>query len=120
MALGATPKAALMRIADALTAYAAEQGWGPTEYRILFRPSQRWGRIRVLFVAKDFGGSSSHEMWVRAWDAIEKALNSGPDIGYSVGLVVRDWNEVTQRGAHSIPPGYIDYQELRLIPSVTD
>src|SRR5438045_5378868 len=120
MALGSTLKAALVRIADALTAYAAEQGWKPNEYRILFRPSQRWGRIRVLFIAKDFAGFSSQEMWARVWDAIEKELNPGPGIGYSVGLVVLDWNEVNQRGASAIPPGYIDSKELLVIPSVTD
>src|SRR5436309_10250350 len=114
MALGSTLKAALVRIADALTTYAADQGWKPNEYRILFRRSQRWGRIRVLFLAKDFAGSSSHEMWARVWDAIEKELNSGPGIGYSVGLVVLDGNEVKQRGASAIPPGYLDSKEVLL------
>ncbi len=31
-------------------------------------------------------------------------------MGYSVGLSVRDWNQVNQGGAYSIPPGYIDYE----------
>jgi hypothetical protein len=59
-------------------------------------------------------------MWVRVWKAIERALKSRPDIGYSVGLTVLDWNEVNQRVAYAIPPGYIDSNDLLLIPSVTD
>jgi hypothetical protein len=120
MALGATLKAVLTLIADALTAFAVEQGWNSNEYRILFHVNPRWGRIRVFFIAKDFGGASSQEIWTRVWDSIEKSLNSGPEIGYSIGLSVRDWDQVNQGGAYSIPPGYIDYKDLLLIPSVTD
>jgi hypothetical protein len=120
MALGSTMKAALKRIADALAAFATDQGWQPDEYQILFHVSQKWGRIRVFFITKDFGNVSRHEMWARVWDYLEKSLKNGPDIGFSVGLSVRDWSQVNQGGAYSIPPGYVDQKELLLIPSVTD
>ena len=120
MALSATLKAVLTRIADALGAFAADQGWDPDEYRILFHHDTRWGRIRVFFIAKDFGKSSPLEMWERVWDSIEKALKSGPDSGYSVGLSVRDGGQVMQGGAYAIPPGYVDQKELLMMPSVTD
>jgi hypothetical protein len=120
MALGSTVKSALQRIADALTAFAAKQGWKPNEYRILFRVSQRWGRIRVFFIAKEFGALSRQEVWVQVWDHLENSLKSGPEIGFSVGLSVRDWNQVNQGGAYAIPPGYVDHKELLLTPSVTD
>jgi hypothetical protein len=120
MALGSTMKTALKRIADALDRFAAEQGWKPDEYQILFRVSHGWGRIRVFFIVKDFGNLSRQEAWVRIWDYLENSFKNGPDIGYSVGLSVRDRSQVNQGGAYSIPPGYVDHKELLLIPSASD
>jgi hypothetical protein len=120
MALGTTLKTALKRIADALEGFAAEQGWKSNEYQILFHASQKWGRIRVFFIIKDFGGLSSQDMWARVWDYMESSFKSGPDIGFSVGLSIRDWSQLNQGGGYSIPPGYVDYRELLLIPSASD
>ncbi len=120
MALGTTMKSAVKRIADALTDFASREGWKPNEYQILFYRSSRWGRIRVFFITKDFGGLSRQEMWARVSDHLEKELTKGPDIGYSVGLSVRDWSQVNQGGAYSIPVGFIDHKELLLTPSVTE
>jgi hypothetical protein len=120
MAFGTTMKSAVKRIADALTAFASQQGWCPSEYQILFYRSSRWGRIRVFFITKDFGGLSRQEMWSRVSEYLEQELAKGPDIGYSVGLSVRDWSQVNQGGSYSIPAGYIDHKELLLTPSVTE
>jgi hypothetical protein len=120
MAIGATMKSAIKRIADALANFASQHGWKPDEYQILFYRSGRWGRIRVFFIAKDFGGLSRQEMWSRVSDYLDKELASGPDIGYSLGLSVRDWSQVNQGGAYSIPLGYIDNRELLMTPSVAD
>jgi hypothetical protein len=120
MALGTTMKSAVKRIGDALTDFASQQGWTPDEFRILFYRNARWGRIRVFFILKDFGGLAPQETWVRVFDHLRKELAKGPDIGYSVGLSVHDWNQVNQGGSYSVPPGFIDYSELLLTPSVTD
>jgi hypothetical protein len=120
MALGATVKTALIRISNSLVAFADEQGWKPDEYRILFHVSQKWGRIRVFFVVKDFGAKSSQEMWVQVFDHLERAFKTGPDIGFSIGLSVRDFDQLKKGPAYSVPPGYVDHKELLLAPSVTD
>lgn len=120
MALGSTMKAAAKRIAEALNDFAVRQGWKPNEYQILFHLNPKWGRIRVFFIAKDFGGLTRQELWGRVLEHMERELAKGPDLGYSVGLSVRDWNQVNQGAAYSVPPGYIDYNELLLAPSVTD
>jgi len=120
MALSSTVKTALTRISNALTDFAKDQGWKENEYRILFHVSQKWGRIRVFFVVKALGDLSSQEMWVRVWDYMENSFKNGPDIGYSVGLSLRDWNELSQGPAYRIPRGYVDSKELLMMPSVTD
>jgi hypothetical protein len=120
MALGTTMNSVITRITAALTDFASQQGWKPNEYQILFYPSSRWGRIRVFFIVKDFGGLSRQDMWGRVSDYLETELAKGPDIGYSLGLSVRDWSQVNQGGAYSIPLGYIDHRELIMTPSVVD
>jgi hypothetical protein len=120
MALGTTMKSVLRRIVDALEQFAAAERWAPNEYQILFRVSQKWGRIRVFFIVKDLGNLSPQDMWVRVWDHLENSLKNGPDIGYSVGLSVHDLSQVNQGGAHSVPRGYVDQKELLLSPSASD
>jgi hypothetical protein len=120
MALGTTMKSAIKRIADTLVDFASQLGWKPEEYQILFYQSSRWGRIRVFFIAKDFGGRSRQDFWALVSDFLEKELAKGPDIGFSLGLSVRDWAQVNQGGAYSIPQGYIDHRELLMTPSVVD
>jgi hypothetical protein len=120
MALGTTMKSAIKRVANPLVDFASQEGWKPDEYQVLFHQSSRWGRIRVFFIAKNFGGLSRQDMWARVSDHLEKEIAKGPDIGYSLGLSVRDWDQVNQGGAYSVPPGYIDYRELLMTPSVAD
>jgi hypothetical protein len=112
MALRTILRSALTRISKALNEFASETGWKAGEYKILFAVNQKWGRIRVFFVVKDFEGLSEQDMWGRVWDHLEKSLKSGPDIGYSVGLSVHSWDQVKQGGTYSIPPDYVDEEEL--------
>jgi len=108
-------RTALRRIAAALRDFANEQGWGRDDYQILFRVLEDWGRITIFFVVKDFGSLSKNEMWVRATDHLEKSLKQGGDIGFSVGLSVRTFDDVAQGGSNSIPEGYVE-EELLLGP----
>jgi Flavin containing amine oxidoreductase len=119
MALGPALRMKLTHIAKALKDFASEQGWGPGEYKILFRVLKTWGKISVYFVVKDFGGLSEREMWERVWDHLKKSLASEGDAGYSVGLSVHDWEQVNQGGTYSIPKSYIDEEELLPSASVT-
>ena len=113
-------KTALARIVDALKHFAKDRGWEPDDYEIQFRVSEQWGRISVMLIAEDFGGLSNREMWNQLFDYVEKELNQGPDIGFSLGLSVREKKQVEQGGPYSIPLGYVDYKELLLIPSASD
>jgi hypothetical protein len=54
------------------------------------------------------------------WDHLEKKLSSGPDIGYSVGLSVRSWDQVNQGGLYSIPSDYQDVSDLLNAVSVAN
>lgn len=96
MALGSTMKTAAKRIADVLMDFAVRQGWKPDEYQIFFHLNPGWGRIRVFFIVKDFGGLTRQEMWGRVLEHMERELGRGPDLGYSVGLSVRDWGQVNR------------------------
>jgi hypothetical protein len=112
MALSPTLRSALTRISTALNDFASQRGWKPGEYKVLIHVSQKWGRIRVFFIVKDFEGLSEQDMWAQVWDHLEKTLESGPDLVYSVGLSVRSWDQVKQGGMYSIPLGYVDEEEL--------
>jgi len=103
-------------IAKALKEFATEQSWNAGEYKILFRASRRWGIIYVFFVTKDFGKFSNQDMWVMVWKHLEKSLATGPAIGYTIRLAVRDWKQVEEGGIYSIPPGFVDQEELLTVP----
>jgi hypothetical protein len=105
-------KAALMRITKALQDFAKAQNWKPGEYWILFRVSEEWGRIRIILVAEDFGGRSNQEVWNELFDHLEKTLNRGADVGFSLGFSVRERKQVEQGGMYSIPEGYFYAEEL--------
>lgn len=118
MALGTTirTRTALRRISAALKDFAKEQGWGPDDYKIFFRvASQDWGRITIFFIVKDFGGLSRNEMWVRVTDYLEHSLQRGGDIGFSIGLSVRTFDQVAQGRSNSVPDGYVE-EEILLGP----
>ena len=120
MALGTTLRSALTSISKSLNGLASEAGWNTDEYKILFAVNREWGRIRVFFIVKDFEGMSERDMWGRVWDHLEKSLKSGPDIGYSIGLSVHSWDQVKQGGIYSIPPDYVDSEELLATATATD
>ena len=120
MALNSTLRSALTRISKALHEFASQRGWNSGEFKVLFHVSQKWRRIRVFFIVKDFGNLSEQEMWVQVWDHLEASLASGPDLIYNVGLSVRTWEQVNQGGMYSIPLGYVDEEELLVTPSLTD
>lgn len=113
-----TTKAALARIAQALAEFAKEQGWTPDQYQLLFRVLEDWGRISVMLVADDFKGLSNRAMWDKVFDSLEAKLKSGGDIGFSVGLSVRERKQVEQGGMYTIPESYVDAADLLPASSV--
>jgi hypothetical protein len=109
---------AVRRIADALNKFAKERGWSAADYQIYIRVNEEWRRIRVTFVARDFGTKSTTEMWEMVHDFLEKELASGPDLGFSIGLSTRDFDQVAQGGIYSIPEGYTELADY-LVPGPT-
>lgn len=105
-------RTALRRIVAALGEFAREQGWQPEDFQILFRVLEDWGRITVFFVVKDFGGLSQNDMWLRISDHLEKSLQRDGDLGFSVGLTVRTFDQVAGGGPNSIPEGYVEAEML--------
>jgi hypothetical protein len=110
---------ALRRISAALRDFAKHEGWQPDEYQILFRVLENWGRISALLVVKDFGGLTEKEMWGRVVDHLDQSLKPGGDIGFSIGLSVRERKQVEQGGMYAIPEGYVE-EELLLNPAGRD
>ena len=110
---------ALRRIAEALRNFAKLQRWQPDEYEILFRVLEDWGRISVLLIVKDFGTLTEKEMWLQVWNHLEESLKNGGDIGFSVGLSVRDSKQLEHGGMYAVPEGYVE-EELLLNPAGND
>lgn len=107
-----TTRTALERIAQALVKFAKQQNWDSKDYRILFRVLEDWGRITVMLVADDFKGRSNRDMWNDVADWLDQELKPGGDIGFSIGLSVREKKQVEQGGMYTIPEGYVDSSEL--------
>ena len=111
---------AMTRISAALKDFAAQKGWKPHEYQILFRNLEQWGRISVFFIVEDFSGLTNKEMWCEVFDYLEKSLNQQGDTGFSVGLSVRQNKQVEEGGMYSIPVGFVSEDELLLNPAGAD
>jgi hypothetical protein len=110
----------MSRISKALKDFAAEKGWKPEEYQILFRNLEQWGRISVFFIVESFSGLTNKDMWSQVFDHLERSLKKQGDIGFSVGLSVREKKKVDEGGMHSIPVGFVSEEELLLNPVAVD
>jgi hypothetical protein len=115
-----TTKDVLRRIAKALVDFAKEQGWNKDQYQILFRLMEEWGRITVMLVVDDFAGRSEQAMWSLVHDYLEKALKREGDIGFSLGLSVREKSQVERGGLYAIPDSYVEVADLLPASSVGD
>lgn len=105
-------KAVVRRIAEALVAFAKEQAWKKDQYELLFHLQEEWGRITVMLVAEDFGGRSDREMWDLVYHYLERSLKEDGDIGFSLGLAVRERSQVEHGGIYSIPDTYVEVADL--------
>jgi hypothetical protein len=107
-----TTKAVLRRIANALVDFAKQQGWSQDQYQIFFRVLEDWGRITVMLVVDDFGGRSEQAMWSLVHDHLEQSIKRDGDIGFSLGLSVRERRQVEQGGIYAIPDSYVEVADL--------
>jgi hypothetical protein len=107
-----TTKTALARIARALDEFAKKQGWKKDQYQVLFHLQEEWGRITVMLVAEDFGGRTEREMWDQVFDFLENSLRKDGEIGFSLGLSVREKSQVERGGRSTIPETYVEAADL--------
>jgi len=110
----------MTRISKALRDFADTKGWKPDEYEILFRNLEQWGRISVFLIAESFSGLTNKQMWSEVFDHLERSLKQHGDIGFSIGLSVREKKQVEEGGMHSIPVGFVGEEELLLNPAGAD
>jgi hypothetical protein len=113
-------KAVIRRTAEALAEFAKEQGWKKDQYQLLFHLQEEWGRITVMLVAEDFGGRSDREMWDLVYDYLQRSLKQEGDIGFSLGLAVREKSQVEKGGLYSIPDTYVEVADLLPASSLDD
>jgi hypothetical protein len=116
IAMACTPtlitRQAMRRITKALKDFAAKKGWEPEDCQILFRNLEEWGRISVFFIVESFSGLSHKDMWAQVFDYLEQSLNQSGAFGFSVGITVRERQQVEQGGMYSIPDGFMDEEDL--------
>jgi len=62
--------------------------------------------------------STLKEMWGRVVDFLDQSLQPDGDIGFSVGLSVRESKQVEEGGMYSIPEGYVEEEHLLNLASL--
>jgi hypothetical protein len=115
-----TTKSAVRRIAKAFVEFAKELGWRKDQYELLFHLQEEWGRITVMLIAEDFGGRSAREMWDLVYDHVQRSLKQEGDIGFSLGLAVREKSQVERGGIYAIPDTYVEVADLLPASSLDD
>ncbi len=105
-------KNAVGRIAVAFHQYATKQGWKADDYRILVEVKPEWGRIHVVFVAREFPGTHPEDQWLSVIEFLDATLADSPELLESLNLTLRTFDQVQQGGLYSLSPDYIDVDEL--------
>ncbi|CAN5853996.1 hypothetical protein BH23PLA1_BH23PLA1_29200 [soil metagenome] len=114
MAIEAAMKPAVRRVAQVFKKYAVSEGWRQGDYRILVDVNPDWGRIHVIFVARDFPGRDIEDSWISMLDFIDRELKVEPDLAEAINLSLRTFDEVDQGGIYELPPSYVDADELSI------
>jgi len=109
MALEATMKYGLKRIAEALRAYAADQGWEPGDYRVYVHLRPDLPRFLVILVARVF---RAPEPWFDVLEFLHKKLRDEPVLARSISLSVRTFEQVAEGGIYTITPSFVEINEL--------
>ncbi len=103
---------AVRRIAQAFRDFAASQGWGPDDYRLLFSVNEDWGQVQVIFVAAAFPGSDEDERWMKVYEFVEKNLKDEPSLWNALHFTLRTFDQLAEGGLYSIAPGFVDVEDI--------
>ena len=112
MALEATLKYGVQRIAQTLRDYAAAHGWSDGDYKVFVRLNMDWNRIHVLLVAKAFPRNDTKNAWLSVWAFLQDRLKDEPALVDCLNLVVRTFDQVTEGGRYAIGPKYVEINDL--------
>ena len=112
MAVEATLKGPVRRVAQTFRRYALRQGWGKDEFRILIETNAEWGRIHVILLAREFPGHDVEEAWFSVVDFVDDDLKDEPDLRTAINLVLRTFEQVDEGGLYSLSPEYVDADEI--------
>ena len=112
MAVEITMIRAARRIATALAQYASDHGLGRNDYEIYFWFNVDWDRINVIFVAKDFPGTSYYDKWLAVDEHLGRALHDDPSLVRAITMSIRTIDEVNQGGLYAISRDFIESREL--------
>ena len=112
MALPATLRHAVQRLAQVFQDYATTQGWRPDGYRVFVRLKPKWGRIHIILVAKSFPGKGPGDQWLSVRDFLEEKLRDEPGLLESLNLSLRTFDQVAEGGIYAIGPPFMDIQDL--------
>jgi hypothetical protein len=89
------------------------------EIQLKVRTCQRLNLLKLprpfeihFYIVNEFGSSSRSEMWNRVTDYLDAKLSPGGDIGFSLGVSVRTFDQVAKGGSSSIPEGYVEEEVL--------
>jgi hypothetical protein len=104
---------AIRLIAEAIDKYAKNQGWSIDDYRWYYRVSPEWGHIHIILVANAFKGRDYSEAYRSVRDFLYQELRDEPALFQSIGIVLRDFDQVNQGGIYEIGPDYEDFWAFR-------
>jgi hypothetical protein len=105
-------RAGVRRLVAAFRAYAAAQGWTPSDYRLFIETNHQWGRIHAILVARSFPGETIDEHWNSVVDFLDEELKDDPNLRESLNLVLRTFDELEEGGIYRISSGYVEVDEL--------
>lgn len=112
MAVEATLKPFVRRIARSLRKYASTQGWGRDDYRLYFETSELWGRIRIVIVARNYLDNDEFERWNSVMKFLRKDTADDPELIHAINLVVWTFDQLKEGGIYRVSPEYEDADDL--------
>ena len=113
MDYGPIVRRAARRIGEAIDGYARTRGWSPGDYRWFYRAQPEWGHIHVILVARGFKGRGYSESYRSVMEFLKGDLADEPGLVESLGLVVRDFDQVAEGGLYAIGPDYEEFWSER-------
>jgi hypothetical protein len=112
MALEATLKYAVRRIAQVFRDYGIAQGWTQDDYQLFVHLNPDWGRIHLVLVVRAWPENVKEDPWFAIVDYLEGRLKDDPALFNAINLVVQTRDQVAEGGIYRIGPQYTEVEDL--------